>query len=188
MDKIIECVPNISEGRNSKTIVRLSDVIKQCKGVKLLNVDAGFSANRTIFTFIANPENIINAAFNLYIAASELIDMRTHYGNHPRIGAVDLCPFVPLKQCSMQEVVDLSYLLAEKVSNELKIPVYCYEFSAKKEKRRHLENIRRGGYEKLAEKLKNPEWKPDFGSQIMNETFGATVIGARNNRTSTFNN
>ena len=182
MKQIIECVPNFSEGRDMSVIKQITDVIESCEGVKLLNVDPGAATNRTVVTFVGTPEEVCNAAFLSIKKASELIDMRRHKGAHPRFGATDVCPLIPVANISMEETVEYARKLAEKIGKELSIPVYCYEFAAFKPERKNLANCRSGEYEGLPKKLVNPEWKPDFGPAEWNEHVaktGATAVGAR---------
>jgi glutamate formiminotransferase/formiminotetrahydrofolate cyclodeaminase len=180
MKQIIECVPNFSEGRDLTIIKRITDVIESVKGIRLLNVDPGHATNRTVVTFVGEPDQVVEAAFKAIQLASELIDMHYHKGEHPRFGATDVCPFVPISNITMEETVEYARLLAKRVGNELNIPVYCYEFAAFEEKRKSLANCRAGEYEGLAEKLKNLEWQPDFGPASFNARSGASAIGARN--------
>lgn len=179
MEKIVECVPNFSEGRNPQIIKAITDEIKNVENVVLLDVDPGQAANRTVVTFAGEPEAVKEAAFRAIKKAIELIDMRKHKGEHPRLGAVDVVPFVPVKGVTMDEVVKLSHEVAERVARELGVPVYMYEYSATKPERKSLSEIRKGEYEGLPEKLKNPEWKPDYGEPVFNPKSGAMVIGAR---------
>jgi glutamate formiminotransferase/formiminotetrahydrofolate cyclodeaminase len=178
-EKLIECVPNFSEGRNMDIIKQITDEIEKIDEVKLLDVDPGADMNRTVVTFIGSPEGVKDAAFNAIKKASELIDMSTHTGSHPRMGATDVCPFVPVNEVSIEECVELSKEVAKRVGEELGIPVYLYEKSAQSPERENLARIRKGEYEALAEKLKKPEWKPDFGPAKFNARAGATVIGVR---------
>ncbi|MCX6238792.1 MAG: glutamate formimidoyltransferase [Bacteroidia bacterium] len=180
MNQIIECVPNFSEGRDLSIIKQITDVIESVKGIRLLNVDPGYATNRTVVTFVGEPELVIEAAFKAIQRASELIDMRYHKGEHPRFGATDVCPLVPVSDITMEETVDYAHLLAKRVGNELNIPVYCYESAAFEEKRRSLASCRAGEYEGLAEKMKTTGWQPDFGPATFNPQSGATAIGARN--------
>jgi glutamate formiminotransferase / formiminotetrahydrofolate cyclodeaminase len=177
--RIIECVPNFSEGRDPAVLEQLSDVIRQVEGVLLLDVDPGKATNRTVFTFVGEPEPVIEAAFLAIKKASEIIDMSRHQGAHPRMGATDVCPLIPVSGITMEEVVVFARKLAERVGNELDIPVYCYEEAAFSPERKNLATIRAGEYEGLAEKLARPEWKPDFGPARFHPKAGATVIGAR---------
>ncbi len=181
--KLIECVPNFSEGRDMNIINQITAEIEEVEGVKLLNVDPGKATNRTVVTFVGEPEAVVEAAYRSIKKAAELIDMSKHHGEHPRMGAADVVPLVPIANITMEETVEYARKLAKRVGEELQIPVYCYEFAAFEEKRRNLANIRSGEYEALPEKLKDPEWKPDFGPAEFNERVkktGATVIGARN--------
>jgi glutamate formiminotransferase/formiminotetrahydrofolate cyclodeaminase len=180
MRQIIECVPNFSEGRDLSIISQITKVIEKVKGIRLLNVDSGFATNRTVVTFIGEPEMVIEAAFSAIQRASELIDMRHHKGEHPRFGATDVCPLIPISNISMDETVEHARRLAKRVGNELNIPVYCYEFAAFDEKRKSLANCRSGEYEGLAYKMKTRDWQPDFGPLSFNSQSGATAIGARN--------
>jgi glutamate formiminotransferase/formiminotetrahydrofolate cyclodeaminase len=182
MKKLIECVPNFSEGRNMDVMKQITDEIEKINGVKLLDVDPGFATNRTVVTFVGTPEEVVEAAFQAIKKASELIDMRQHKGEHPRFGATDVCPFVPVSNISMEETAEYAHKLAKRVGEELKIPVYCYENAAKEDKRRNLANCRSGEYEGLNKKLSDPNWKPDYGPAEYNEHVaktGATAISAR---------
>ena len=179
--RLVECVPNISEGRRNEVIEAVSTVVNQVEGVKLLDVDPGKSTNRTVITFVGPPETIGEAAFQLIKKAAELIDMRQHRGEHPRMGATDVCPFVPVSGVSMEECVDIARALAKRVGDELGIPGYLYEAAALTEERQNLTTCRKGQYEGLA-KLETPLGKPDFGPASWNEQTqrsGATAIGAR---------
>ncbi|MBL7112193.1 MAG: glutamate formimidoyltransferase [Bacteroidales bacterium] len=179
MNKIIECVPNFSEGIDLTIIKQITDEIESVEGVKLLDVDPGKATNRTVVTFVGAPDAVVEAAFIAVKKASELIDMSRHKGAHPRFGATDVCPLVPVSNISMDEVVEYARKLAGRIGDELNIPVYCYENAAFKEVRRNLANCRSGEYEGLKEKLKDPEWKPDFGPVTFNAKAGATAVGAR---------
>lgn len=179
MDKIVECVPNISEGRDREKIDYVVKAAASAKGVSILDIDPGADTNRTVITFAGTPDAVLEGAFRLIRAAAEVIDMRNHRGEHPRMGAVDVCPFVPVSGVTMEECVELSKLLGMRVASELKIPIYLYEHAATSPERMSLANIRKGEYEGLAEKLKSPNWKPDFGGVEFNAKAGATVIGAR---------
>jgi len=161
-EKLIECVPNFSEARNLDIIKQITDIIERIDGVRLLDVDPGPDMNRTVVTFVGHPKGVKDAAFEAIKKASELIDMSTHQGSHPRMGATDVCPFVPVSGVSIEECVELSKEVAKRVGEELKIPVYLYEKSAQTPERQNLAIIRQGEYEALEEKLKKPEWKPDF--------------------------
>ncbi|MEJ5272531.1 MAG: glutamate formimidoyltransferase [Spirochaetota bacterium] len=180
--KIVECVPNFSEGKNDSIIQKIADSIKAIPDVNLLDIDPGRDTNRTVFTFVGSPENVLEAAFNAIKTGSQLIDMRQHKGAHPRMGACDVCPFIPVSEMTMEECVELAEKLGKRVGEELGIPVYLYEFAAKSSYRKNLADIRAGEYENLENKLSDPDWKPDFGPDIFNENVkktGATVIGAR---------
>jgi len=182
MKQIIECVPNISEGRDADKIKIISSVVEEIDGVKLLNVDPGKATNRTVITFVGEPQQVIDAAFLLIKKAQELIDMSKHFGEHPRMGATDVCPLVPIANISIEECAKWAHKLGERVGNELGIPVYHYEAAAKEEKRKNLANCRQGEYEGLSRKLIDPDWKPDFGPAAFNksvEKSGATAISAR---------
>jgi len=178
-DKLIECVPNFSEGQNPEIIKQITDEIEKVEDARLLDVDPGYDMNRTVVTFVGTPEAVKEAAFNAIKKASELIDMSKHKGSHPRMGATDVCPFVPVSGVTTEECIELSKAVAKKVGEELKIPVYLYEKSASKPGRENLAKIRQGEYEALEEKLKKSEWKPDFGPTKFNAKAGATVIGVR---------
>jgi glutamate formiminotransferase/formiminotetrahydrofolate cyclodeaminase len=177
--KIVECVPNFSEGRDREKIEAIANAVRSVSGVSLLDVDPGEATNRTVFTFAGPPEPVLEAAFQAIKAGSELIDMRTHKGSHARQGACDVCPFVPVSGVTMEECVELANRLGRRVGEELKIPVYLYAKAAKKPERERMPDIRTGEYEALEEKLKKPEWKPDYGAAKFNAKAGATVIGAR---------
>ena len=181
MDKkrIIECVPNFSEGRDMSVIKQITDVIESVDGVKLLDVDPGKDTNRTVVTFVGNPEAVSEAAFRAVKKASEIIDMSKHHGAHPRMGATDVCPFIPVSGITMEETAKYARIVAERIGNELKIPVYCYENAAIEDKRRNLASCRAGEYEGLKKKLDDPAWKPDFGPAVFNKFSGATAVGAR---------
>lgn len=176
---LIECVPNFSEGQNHEIIKQITDEIEKVKGVKLLDVDPGFEMNRTVVTFVGNPDGVKEAAFNAIKKASELIDMRNHSGSHPRMGATDVCPFVPVSGISTEDCIKISEEVAERVGHELKIPIYLYEKSARIPERENLAKVRMGEYEALEEKLKKPEWKPDYGPAKFNARSGATAMGVR---------
>jgi len=180
--KIIECVPNFSEGRNLAVIKQITDVIEAVEGVKLLNVDPGAATNRTVVTFVGEPQCVSEAAFRAIKKASEVIDMRHHTGEHPRMGATDVCPLIPIAGVTMEECVEYARTLAKRVGDELGIPVYCYENAAFSPERKNLANCRQGEYEGLAKKFEKTEWKPDFGPSVFNALVaqtGATAIGAR---------
>ena len=177
--QIIECVPNFSEGRNMAIIKQITDEIEKVDGVNLLDVDPGKATNRTVVTFVGEPEPVIEAAFQAIKKASELIDMSKHKGEHPRMGATDVCPLIPISNISMDEVVKYAKKLAERAGKELAIPFYLYEYAASNKERKNLATIRAGEYEGLAKKLSNPRWKPDYGPAKFNPQSGATAIGAR---------
>jgi glutamate formiminotransferase / formiminotetrahydrofolate cyclodeaminase len=179
MAPLIECVPNFSEGRNLGIIRQITDQIVAAGGVTLLHVDPGHDTNRTVVTFAGTPESVVEAAFQGIRTASALIDMRHHQGAHPRMGATDVCPLVPIAGISLAETARHAHTLAERVGRELAIPVYLYEASQPNPARRNLAVIRAGEYEGLAEKLRRPEWRPDFGPAEFNPVHGATAIGAR---------
>lgn len=181
--RLIECVPNISEGRDRAKIDAIAAVVETVEGVRLLDVDPGKATNRTVITFVGEPEPVCEAAFRLIKKAQELIDMRGHKGEHPRFGATDVCPLVPISGMSMEETAAYAKKLGERVGQELGIPVYLYEAAASEEKRRNLANNRSGEYEGLPKKLKDPAWKPDHGPAAFNDSVarsGAIAIGARN--------
>ncbi|MFH1452973.1 MAG: glutamate formimidoyltransferase [Armatimonadota bacterium] len=177
--RLVECVPNFSEGRDMSVIDAITNEIKSVKDVQLLDVDPGADTNRTVVTFVGTPEMVGEAAFKAVKKASELIDMSKHKGAHARMGATDVCPFIPVSGVTMQECVQISKRVGERVAKELNIPVYFYEFSANCEERKNLANIRQGEYECLPEKLKDPKWKPDCGDACFNSKAGVTVMGAR---------
>src|SRR5881398_875189 len=179
MQKLIECVPNFSEGRDQNVIRQITDMIESVDGVSLLDVDPGASTNRTVVTFVGGPDAAVEAAFRAIKKASELIDMHKHKGAHPRMGATDVCPFIPVSNVSWDEAIACANRLGQRVGDELKIPVYLYEKAAKNEARSNLSIIRAGEYEGFFEKIRQPEWKPDFGPEIFSEKSGATVIGVR---------
>jgi len=179
-NQLIECVPNFSEGIRLDVIKEITDQIESVPGIKLLDTDPGQATNRTVVTFVGPPEAVIEAAFLAIRKAGEIIDMRHHKGAHPRFGATDVCPLVPVAGITMDEVVSFARKLAQRVGEELAIPVYCYEFAAFEEKRHNLANVRSGEYEGLKDKLKDPSWKPDFGPATFNPQTGAIAIGARN--------
>lgn len=179
MQKVIECVPNFSEGRDLEIIRQIAAAIESVEGISLLNVDPGASTNRTVVTFAGSPEAAVEAAFRGIQKAAELIDMRRHKGAHPRMGATDVCPFIPVSNVSWEEAIACAQELGKRVGEELKIPVYLYEKAAKDPSRSNLSIIRSGEYEGFFEKMKEAAWKPDFGPLAFNETSGATVIGAR---------
>jgi glutamate formiminotransferase / formiminotetrahydrofolate cyclodeaminase len=177
--KIIECVPNFSEGRDMAVIKQITDAIVSVEGLKLLDVDPGKDTNRTVVTFVGSPDAVCEGAFRAVKKATEVIDMSKHKGAHPRMGATDVCPFIPVSGITMEETVQYARKVAERIGKELVIPVYCYENAAFEEKRRNLASCRSGEYEGLPEKLRDPAWKPDFGPAVFNSRSGATAVGAR---------
>lgn len=177
--KLMECVPNFSEGRDAKILDSIADVIRAVNNVTLLDVDPGADTNRTVFTMAGKPEAVVEAAFMAIKKASELIDMSKHHGAHPRMGATDVCPFIPISDMTMEECSDWAKVLGERVGRELKIPVYLYENAASKPEWKNLATVRQGEYEALADKAKDPYWKPDFGPHEFNAKSGATAISAR---------
>ena len=179
MQPIIECVPNFSEGRNLQTIKLITDAIETVEGVRLLDVDPGKATNRTVVTFVGAPDDVIEAAFRGIAKAAEVIDMRNHTGEHPRMGATDVCPLIPISGITMEETAEFAKKLAKRVAEELSIPTYLYEAAQSNPDRTNLSVIRGGEYEGFFEKIKQPEWAPDYGKAEMNPTAGATVIGAR---------
>ncbi|GAB2973836.1 glutamate formimidoyltransferase [Mucilaginibacter puniceus] len=179
MKRIIECVPNFSEGVNQSIIDAIAYEIAGVQGVKLLNIDPGKDANRTVMTFAGEPESVIEAAYLAIKKAGELIDMRTQKGEHPRMGATDVCPLIPISNVTMAETVDYANKLAKRVGEELGIPVYLYEYSQPDKNRSNLSVIREGEYEGFFSKIKQPGWQPDFGPAELDAKRGATVIGAR---------
>ena len=179
MQPIIECVPNFSEGRNLQTIKTITDAIETVEGIRLLDVDPGKATNRTVVTFVGSPDDVIEAAFRGIAKAAEVIDMRNHTGEHPRMGATDVCPLIPISGISMEETAAYAKKLAKRVAEELSIPTYLYESAQSNAARNNLSVIRAGEYEGFFEKIKLPEWAPDYGKAEMNATAGATVIGAR---------
>lgn len=179
MTPIIECVPNFSEGRDTHLIQQITGRVEAVEGVRLLNVDPGRATNRTVVTFVGEPEAVVEAAFQAIRAAGELIDMSHHHGEHPRMGATDVCPLVPIRGISMEETAEYARRLGERVGGELGIPVYLYEAAQPRPERRNLAVIRAGEYEGLADKLKDPAWQPDFGPARFDARRGATAVGAR---------
>jgi len=178
--QLVECVPNFSEGRDQRVIRSLADAVSRTDGVRLLNVDSSADANRTVVTFVGEPEAVGEAAYQAISRAAGLIDMRRHQGAHPRVGAADVCPFVPLAGVSMAACIKLARKVGNRIGEELQIPVYLYGAAAAGHERRSLADVRRGEYEGLSEKLADPAWRPDFGPAAFNPGAGATVIGARN--------
>jgi len=179
MKQLIECVPNFSEGRDLNIIKQITDQIESVEGVRLLDVDSGKATNRTVVTFVGEPEQVIEVAFLAIKKAGEIIDMRQHNGEHARMGATDVCPLIPVANISMEETVEFAKMLAKRVGETINIPVFLYESAASKPERRNLATIRAGEYEGLSTKLQDPNWQPDFGQATFNAQSGATVIGAR---------
>jgi glutamate formiminotransferase/formiminotetrahydrofolate cyclodeaminase len=179
MEKLVECVPNFSEGRNDATIARITEVIENVQGVRLLDVDPGRNTNRTVVTFVGPPEAVEEAAFQAVKRAADLIDMRSHQGEHPRFGATDVLPFVPVSGVTMGDCIEIARRVGRRIGEELAIPVYLYEHAASRPERRNLSRVRVGEYEGLPEKLADPAWKPDFGPATFNAKAGATAVGAR---------
>lgn len=177
--QLIECVPNFSEGRDLSIIKQITDVIESVEGVQLLDVDPGKATNRTVVTFVGEPEFVVLAAYKAIAKAAELIDMSKHAGEHPRMGATDVCPLIPIANITMDEVVHWANRLGEMAGKDLGIPLYLYENAATRPERRNLATVRSGEYEGLADKLLQPEWRPDYGPAVFNPTAGATAIGAR---------
>lgn len=178
-DQIIECVPNFSEGRDPAIIEAIANSIRNVADVKLMHIDIGFDANRTVFTFAGKPNAVAEAAYNCIMTGSELIDMQKHKGEHPRMGACDVFPFIPLHNITMDEVVNLTKLLGKKIG-DAGIPVYLYEHSASTEERKNLTYLRKGEYEEIKNKILLEKWKPDFGPREFNSRFGMMALGARN--------
>lgn len=179
MNKIVECVPNFSEGRDTNTINEIAESIKKVAGVKLLSVEPDKDYNRTVVTFVGEPEAVKEAAFQATKTAAVLIDMSKHKGQHPRLGATDVLPFIPISGVSMADCVQMANQYGKRVAEELNIPIYLYEEAARVPERKNLATIRKGEYEGLVEKLKDPTWRPDYGEPIFNPNSGATVTGAR---------
>jgi len=179
MVNIVECIPNFSEGRDQSVIEALADTAKSIPGVSLLDHSADPNHNRSVFTLMGDPAGIAEAAFRLCKLAGERIDMTKHNGEHPRIGAADVIPFVPIRGISMAECVALSKTVAKRINEELHIPVFLYEQSAARPERENLANIRRGQFEGMTTKLQDPDWAPDFGAPSIHPTAGVTVVGAR---------
>ncbi len=177
--RLLECVPNFSEGNDMSIINQITNEIEAIENISLLDVDPGKATNRTVVTFVGSPDAVIEAAFNAVKKASDLIDMSKHKGAHPRFGATDVCPLVPVSGITMEETVEYARKLAKRIGEELNIPIYCYEYAAFEEKRKNLANCRSGEYEGLKDKLADPQWKPDFGPAEFNAKAGATAVGAR---------
>ena len=180
MKQIVECVPNFSEGRDKTVIDAISRAIQETSGCRLLDVDPGASTNRTVYTFVGDPGAVVEGALNAAGVAAERIDMSSHKGEHPRFGAMDVCPFVPVSHITMQECVSLAEECGRRLGEELGVPVFLYEQAAKEDYRRKLPDVRQGEYEGLAERLKDPAWQPDFGPAEFVPGWGATAVGARN--------
>ena len=180
MRKLIECVPNFSEGRDNAVIDDITAQIETVEGVKLLDVDPGQATNRTVVTFVGSPDDVIEAAVRSISRATELIDMSKHAGEHPRFGATDVCPLVPVSGITMEETVEYAHELARRLADEVGLSIYCYENAALVPERRNLAAVRAGEYEGLAARLEDPAWQPDFGPATVNPRSGATAVGARN--------
>ena len=179
MSRLVKCVPNFSEGRRADVIQEIARAIRDAAGCSLLDCDPGSSTNRTVYTFVGSPESVVNGALAAAKVANKLIDMSVHKGEHPRMGALDVCPFIPVKNVSMGDCVKCAEEFGERLSREMHVPVYLYGFAAKEEKRTLLPTIRAGEYEKLPAKLQDPEWNPDFGPCEFVPSWGATAVGAR---------
>ena len=179
MAKLIECVPNFSEGRNKEVVEKIVDEIRKIENVKLLDYSMDADHNRAVVTFVGEPEGVIEAAFNATKRAAEVIDMSKHTGGHPRMGATDVIPLVPISDVTMEECVEYSKILGKRIGEELNIPVFLYEKSATSRERENLADVRRGEYEGMREKLKKEEWKPEFGPAELNVKAGVTAVGAR---------
>jgi glutamate formiminotransferase len=179
MSKLVECVPNFSEGRDAQKIERIAEVIRRIPGVTLLDHSADKDHNRAVFTFGGEPAAVQAAAIACYDVAAEVIDMRTHKGEHPRMGAIDVCPFIPIRGMTMAECTELARIVGQAVSVKHRLPVFLYNKSATAPNRENLPDIRKGEYEGMADKLKKTEWKPDFGPTELNPRLGVTAIGAR---------
>jgi glutamate formiminotransferase/formiminotetrahydrofolate cyclodeaminase len=179
MSRLVECVPNFSEGRNPEIINAIADAIRAVPNVKFISAEPDKDYNRTVVTFIGEPSAVVEAAFQATKKAAELIDMTVHKGGHPRMGATDVVPFVPLQGVTMQDCVKLAHEFGKRVGEQLHIPIYLYEEAATKPERRNLSVVRKGEYEGLADKLKDPAWKPDYGPSEFNAKCGATIAGAR---------
>ncbi len=177
--QLVECVPNFSEGRDLGVIKQITDRIESVEGVTLLDVDPGKATNRTVVTFVGAPEPVIEAAVRAARAAAELVDMSKHQGEHPRFGAMDVCPLVPVANITMAETVPHARTLARRLGEEVGLTIYCYENAAMSETRQNLATVRAGEYEALPQRLSTPEWKPDFGPTQFNARSGATAVGAR---------
>jgi len=179
MAKIVQCIPNFSEGRDQAVVDALVTEAKSVPGVTLLDYSSDPSHNRSVFTLVGDPDGIVEVAFRLCKLASEKIDMTKHEGEHPRMGATDVIPFVPIKEISVEECVELSKKLAKRINDELNIPIYLYEYSASRPERENLAKVRKGQFEGMPEKMKDPDWAPDFGAPAIHPTAGVTAVGAR---------
>jgi glutamate formiminotransferase len=179
MKKIVESVPNFSEGRRKDIVQAIVNEANKVKDVHVIDWSMDYDHNRSVVTMIGEPNAVVDALFNMVKKASELIDLTKHQGEHPRMGATDVIPFVPIRNISVKECVELSKTLGERIGNELKIPIFLYEKSATKDSRKNLSNIRKGQFEGFFEKIKKEEWKPDFGPDIVHPTAGVTAVGAR---------
>lgn len=179
MAKIVECIPNFSEGRNQEVINGLVAVAKSIPGVTLLDYSSDASHNRSVFTLVGDEKSIQEVAFQLVKYASEHIDMTKHEGEHPRMGATDVCPFVPIKSITMQECIDLSKQVAQRINKELHIPIFLYEASASRPERQNLAKVRKGQFEGMPKKLQEEDWAPDYGDRSIHPTAGVTAVGAR---------
>lgn len=179
MAKIVECVPNFSEGRNKEIIEQIVDAVRKTEGAKLLDYSSDADHNRTVVTIVGGPAAVQQAAFALAQKASELIDMTVHQGGHPRMGATDVVPFIPISDVTMDDCVALAQAVGKRIGEELNIPVYLYEDAASRPERRNLSDVRKGQYEGFFEKIKQPDWQPDYGPAAMNAKAGATAVGAR---------
>lgn len=179
IEKIIECVPNFSEGKNPETFEAIKAAINSTPDVKLLSLEPNADYNRVVVTFAGNENGILNGAVNACIAASQHIDMRNHKGGHPRIGAIDVVPFIPIANATTEECVKISERFADIISKKISVPVYLYEYAARKSERKSLPAIRQGEYEGLEQKLKDPNWLPDYGDPVFNPKLGAIVTGSR---------
>ena len=177
--RVVECVPNFSEGRDMARIKAITDAIEAVKGASLLDVDPGADTHRTVVTFVGDPEAVLEAAFQSVATAARVLDMSIHHGAHPRMGATDVCPFIPVEGVSMEDCAELARRLGERVGRELGLPVYLYEHAASRPERRNLATVRRGEYEGLADKLRDPEWAPDYGPARFHPKAGALITGAR---------
>ena len=179
MKKIVECVPNFSEGRNQETIDAIAEAIVHTPGCKLIDADPGKSTNRTVYTFVGDPESVVEGALSAAREAQRRIDMRVHKGEHPRFGAMDVCPFVPVAGVTMRDCVRIAEECGQRLAEELNVPVYLYEEAARRDFRRKLPDVRQGEYEGLEKRLEDPDWKPDFGPSEFVPAWGATAVGAR---------